>query len=281
MKKIFTLMALLAATLSMQAAITVYVKADVAPYLWAWNSGGNLMSEAWPGHQMTDKKTVQGTEFWYYTFAGDVTTVSLLFNNGAGAQTGDINGVTTDRYFTYDGTSTYEDVTENYGGVVPDAEVNSLFITGNHNDWGAGAEFEVVETGKSFKLTVDMTTTEVADNFWQFKIRPNGEDWVGYYDVTLTSEPAWLEASTDGNFQIDFEQVPAAERIFTILATWGGGKQAGKNWTVTISKAGEGTGISAIRTDAVNAPRYDLSGRMVNEGYRGVVIQNGKKFVVK
>ena len=282
MKKIFTLLVMSVMALAVNAQITIYVQAAEAPHFWAWTSAGNVFSEDWPGPVLTEKKTVQGTEFWYYTFSADVTSVSIIFNNGAGGQTGNITGVTTDRYFTYDGNTTYEDVTEQYGGVVPDAEVTSLSLAGNHNSWSQSAEtFEVVEAGKSFRLTVDMTATEVTDNFWQFKICPNGQDWVGYWEVTLTSEPEWLGYSTDGNFQIDFEQVPATERIFTILATWGGGKHADENWTVTISKAGDGTGISAIRTDAVNAPRYDLSGRMVNEGYRGVVIQNGKKFVVK
>lgn len=42
------------------------------------------------------------------------------------------------------------------------------------------------------------------------------------------------------------------------------------------------TGITSVKTlDAVNAPVYNLAGQRVNNSYKGVVIQNGKKFVNK
>ena len=112
MKKIFTLIVMSVMALAVNAQITIYVQAAEAPHFWAWTSAGNVFSEDWPGPVLTEKKTVQGTEFWYYTFSADVTSVSIIFNNGAGGQTGNITGVTSDRYFTYDGNSTYEDVTE-------------------------------------------------------------------------------------------------------------------------------------------------------------------------
>ena len=42
------------------------------------------------------------------------------------------------------------------------------------------------------------------------------------------------------------------------------------------------TGITSVKTaDAVNAPMFNLAGQRVNNGYKGVVIQNGKKFMQK
>ena len=42
------------------------------------------------------------------------------------------------------------------------------------------------------------------------------------------------------------------------------------------------TGITSVKAaDAVNAPVYNLAGQRVNNGYKGVVIQNGKKFMQK
>ena len=42
------------------------------------------------------------------------------------------------------------------------------------------------------------------------------------------------------------------------------------------------TGITSVKTlDAVNAPVYNLAGQRVNNSYKGVVIQDGKKFVNK
>lgn len=42
------------------------------------------------------------------------------------------------------------------------------------------------------------------------------------------------------------------------------------------------TGITSVKAaDAVNAPMFNLAGQRVNNGYKGVVIQNGKKFMQK
>ena len=286
MKKIFTLIVVLAAAVNMQAAITVHVKADEAPHLWAWTAAGDVFaSEGWPGIVLTDKKTVQGTEFWYYTFAADVTSVNIIFNNGSGGQTGNITGITSDRYFTYDGTTGCEDISEQYVEV-PDAEVTSLTLAGNHNGWSQSVEaFNVVEAGKTFAITVDLSEVDMLttnEDFWIFKICPNAQDWVGYWEVTLTAEPAWLTAAEpNGDFKVDLDGMAAADRKFNLTATWGGGKKADANWTFTIAQGATGINTVLNSTPAENAPRYDLSGRQVTEGYRGVVIQNGKKVVVK
>ena len=41
-------------------------------------------------------------EYYYHTFS-DVTVFSIIFNNGKGAQTPDINGISSDVYYEYDG----------------------------------------------------------------------------------------------------------------------------------------------------------------------------------
>ena len=282
MKKIFTLILMSVMTLAVNAAITIHVKADVAPYLWAWVGSTNLMTESWPGHQLTEKKTVQGTEFWYYTFDESVTQVSVLFNDGGASgpvqQTRDFNGIKEDRYFEYDGATTAVDVTEQYGGEIPDAEVTELGLAGNHNGWGIDP-FEVVVPGKTFRITADLTSATIDEDLWRFKIRPNNAEWVGFMGVTFDGAvPAWIyEAPADGNFEVDLE---LAGRVITLTATWGGGQNADENWTFK-AEAG-GTGITPlVATPNANAPRYDLSGRRVSESYHGVIIQNGKKLIVK
>ena len=43
-----------------------------------------------------------------------------------------------------------------------------------------------------------------------------------------------------------------------------------------------GTGISAVKTELnTNAPMYNLAGQKVDNSYKGIMIQNGKKFMVK
>ncbi len=283
MKKIFTLMLLSVMTVAVNAAVTIYVQAEEAPYIWAWNAAGNILSEGWPGHQLTEKATVQGTEFWTYTFGDEVATpINILFNNGGVSQTGDINGITSDRYFTYDGASTWTDVTEQYGGTIPDAEVNTLTLKGNHDEWADDVLFDVVEPGKTFTYTMDLAGMEIPEDYWQFKIRPNGQGWVGITQVTLTSQPEWLgESQASGNFQIDLDGMAPSDRKFTITASWPGGKDAEAGWTVTIVQA-TGTGIVNMNRETItNNQYYTLDGRRVENPTKGLYIVNGKKVVVK
>ena len=55
--------------------------------------------------------------------------------------------------------------------------------------------------------------------------------------------------------------------------------------TVTEAKfnitVGGDTGISSIEANGSDAPAFNLAGQKVNKGYKGVVIMNGKKAVVK
>ena len=49
-----------------------------------------------------------------------------------------------------------------------------------------------------------------------------------------------------------------------------------------IQIGGEGTGIEAVKADQkFNGAIYNLAGQKVNANYKGVVIQNGKKFIQK
>lgn len=256
MKKLLLSLAVALTAITSQAAITIHVQAEEAPHIWAWGAAGNIFSEAWPGPVLTEKKTAknnvsgENTEFWYYTFDESITLVNILFNNGGNElgqdikQTGDINGITTDRYFTYDGQTTWTDVTEEYGGEIPDAEVTSLILVGNHNDW-AGEDpytFTVQTSGLTFKgtLTVDLTGMEIPDNIWEFKIRPNAQGWVGYYDNVEITAPEWCEQSLENaNFAIDLEDpdVVANGLKIKIDAEWAGGKDYEWGWKVTIALA--------------------------------------------
>ena len=259
MKKLFTLMALCVFAITTQAAIHIYVKCATAPFIWWWGADGGLQNAdklaSWPGtFQLTDKYTHPDTQeiFWMYTFPDEVTTVSFLFNDGAASgtkQTGNVNDVTSDRYFELawdDGTGSvgFTDITEDYVEI-PDAEVNTLGVSGSHLNWDTPATTfaEVVEAGKTFKyvLTPDLTSNSVT-----FKFRPNGTSWLGYWDVyydangeavegkTSNAEaPEWLEYTSDGNFKIDYKKYTADNFTFTL--TWNGGKSPTLNWAIATS----------------------------------------------
>ena len=277
MKKFFTLLVMSVMTLAANAAITIYVQADEAPYLYVWNGADN---GGWPGTQMTETAVVEGTTFWKKTF--DATGFNIIFNNGAGGQTADITGIISDRYFTYDGNTGYTDVTTQYGGEIPDAVISTLQLAGNHTTpaWGEGAQsFSPVVDGTSYTITVDVADVSIEDNLWRFKLIANGGTWFGFSKVVLDA-PAYLaQAPTDDNFELDLEATTA--RNFTFTATWGGGKDAGENWTLKVEEA-TGTGIVNMNHETItNNQYYTLDGRRVENPTKGLYIVNGKKVVVK
>lgn len=153
--------------------ITIYVKSDIVPYIWAWNSTGvDLNGGSWPGtNQLTNQwiDPATGDVFWTWTFSKELLPISILFNDGGtptARQTVDINDVSTDRYFIVnwnDGTwASYEDISAQYGVQVP---INIIEIP----SW-----FQV-QAGSSFTLPVSLTNTN--PNYVGFQmdvVLPNG-----------------------------------------------------------------------------------------------------------
>lgn len=89
-----------------EGAITVKFKLPdgwSAVYMWAWaDDNTNLYGTTWPGAAIND----DGDGWWSYTFSEELTSVNLLFNNGASSntiQTGDITGVTKSTSYIYNG----------------------------------------------------------------------------------------------------------------------------------------------------------------------------------
>ena len=88
------------------ASIVVMVKADKAPYIHAWTTGvgGKNLTGAWPGKVMKGPEEIDGAKYWTYD-VDNVESFNIVLNNGSGAQSGDITGITGDIYLEYDGGS--------------------------------------------------------------------------------------------------------------------------------------------------------------------------------
>ena len=121
------------------AAITVYVKADKAPYIHAWTTGtdGMNLTGAWPGKVMKGPEEIDGAKYWSYSFY-DVESFNVILNNGSGDQSGDITGITSDIYLEYDGGKSAKKI---------DAPVN------------AAAKVTFSPNGGDFEKTVSVTAT--------------------------------------------------------------------------------------------------------------------------
>ena len=121
------------------AAITVYVKADKAPYIHAWTTGtdGKNLTGAWPGKVMKGPEEIDGAKYWSYSFY-DVESFNVILNNGSGDQSGNITGITSDIYLEYDGGKSAKKI---------DAPVN------------AAAKVTLSPNGGDFEKTISVTAT--------------------------------------------------------------------------------------------------------------------------
>ncbi|MCR5820991.1 MAG: starch-binding protein [Bacteroidaceae bacterium] len=84
--------------------ITIYLKDPGwdKVYFYAWD--GNLyINDSWPGVQVTDKRNIDGTDYYYRTFnvsAESDYTMNVIFDKGSNqGQTVDITGINSDRYY--------------------------------------------------------------------------------------------------------------------------------------------------------------------------------------
>ncbi len=123
------------------AAITVTVKATNAPHIHAWTIGtdGKDLTGAWPGKVMDGPVEIDGAKYWTYSF-DDVENFNVILNNGSGAQSGDITGITGDIYLEYDGGTSAKKI---------DAPVNTV----------AAAKVTFSPNGGDFQKTVSVTAT--------------------------------------------------------------------------------------------------------------------------
>ena len=121
------------------AAITVYVKADKAPYIHAWITGGKNLTGEWPGKVMDGSVEIDGAKYWTYDF-DNVESFNVILNNGSGAQSGEISGITGDTYLEYDGSRSAKKI---------DAPVNTV----------ATAKVTLSPNGGDFQKTISVTAT--------------------------------------------------------------------------------------------------------------------------
>lgn len=124
-------------------------------------------------------------------------------------------------------------------------------------------------------------------------------------EYALEKADGWSPVSTDLKFS-DGTATSTAETAVYGLATVGGQDgfyKASKGKTIPAKCAylevknsanpakcfslgdhsGSTTGITSVKNDVLdnNAPMYNLAGQLVDKGYKGIVIKNGKKIVLK
>ena len=168
------------------------------------------------------------------------------------------------KFATYIGTSKNSDgtYTLNFQSTTALTANTPVFV------WGANCD-ELCEFSGVKVVKADPTSTP-SDAAFSF---------TGSYDNTTLKAGDWF-ISSDNKFYraLGTETMKPMRAVFRPVTA-----AAAKGLSFSID-GGEATGISAITADGsiiVNdkAPMYNLAGQRVSDSYKGVVIQNGKKFI--
>lgn len=288
--------------------ITIYVKADKAPYLYAWDKDKNKLNGSWPGTQMTDQTTIAGTVYYYKSFSE--TPVNIIFNNGQGGQTTDILGVTATSYFDYDGTTGYEETEapEEPEGVeiTMNGEYTTFTSTGNlvfkntdglkayivagcrKNSDGItmvllGVDYVPAGTGLILKGTAGATyrigTADFEAGYGNFLKGVTTQTTIGTTDGSNTN---YVLVKENGQYAFakvaSTRTIPAGKAYLQLpTATASGAKSLGfvfEDNTTGISNAGQDN-------DAGDGAYYTLTGTKTCKPTRGIYIHKGKKVVIR
>ena len=150
-------------------------------------------------------------------------------------------------------------------------------------------------TSGDVKLTVSTSGVKTANRMWKGSLR--------MYGGTLTVESAndnivkvvyavsfnnWDESNNVNNQELKMTSEKDGKNVYKFYNWTGVSKKVVLNVkkaflrSVTITTV-SAAGIKNVQTIEVNekAPIYNLAGQRVSKDYKGVVIQNGKKFVRK
>ena len=150
-------------------------------------------------------------------------------------------------------------------------------------------------TSGDVKLTVSTSGGKTANRMWEGSLR--------MYGGTLTVESAndnivkvvyavsfnnWDESNNVDNQKLKMTSEKEGKKVFKFYNWTGVSKKVVLNVkkaflrSVTITSV-TAAGIKNVQTIEVNenAPIYNLAGQRVDKDYKGVVVQNGKKFIKK
>ena len=108
---------------------------------------------------------------------------------------------------------------------------------------------------------------------------------LGSWDDGVSLQDEWDVEAKDEFYDFVYEMEGWPADCFSgVHVLWQSGKLVGKSVLkkVKVVKVGGGTGIKGVKTvKAVDNTRYNLAGQKVDASYKGIVIQNGKKFLSK
>ncbi len=162
------------------AAIKIHVRTTsgvAAPHLYVWDNDETPLNGTWPGEVMTTTTTAYDGSSWYVATFNE-STVNAIINDGSN-QTENITGINGDRYYEYQGGSTYYNLTNMYiipsGAVYKDGKLFVYFV--NTSQWGTPYAW-IYKDGQNFTggnwPGQPMTKVDGSDNLWSWEADNTG-----------------------------------------------------------------------------------------------------------
>lgn len=221
----------------------------------AYVFGDGLTYSTWPGKAMT-KTSLQKSGFDVYSYEFPSTYTSIIFNNGTD-QTADLTFDAAKPYYLPTDDKWYASLDE-IGDIVictPDYGImlGEEYTAATINPENA-AEYMVLNLNLKKGDTFTMYNN-CAQQAWVIENIKEGST-----DKITIADGKYLAGET-GKYDIYFTLAPDAIYI---------------GYTATTP-----TEVVNAGTPAANAPVYNLLGIQVDSNYRGIVLQNGKKFIQK
>lgn len=270
MKKIFTLIVLLAAAVGVQAEETeTWTVAGVATLCgtnWDPSDATNDMALQSDGTYKWEKKDVVLEKGVTYAFK---VVKNHSWDEAYPGQNYSFTVDATGKYtvvITFDPANEY--AVSHTATKTGDAQVGEKTWTIAGESDLMGSNWDPTDTSNDMTKQSDGTYKLVktgvallADVEYKFKVLAN-HSWGENYGLNGQPDGAniVLTVDADATYDVTFTFNPDTK--------------------IAAATASVASGITpVVAPDDATAPRYDLSGRRVNEGYRGVVIQNGRKVV--
>ena len=232
---------------------------DVYAYAYSYDGNGNLVeySGAWPGTKV-EVSCGFFSRKWIYKFTAEQEPQYIIWNNG---EDGEAAEQTSESLFVDGKAYSYY------------PEITSIKLPGSYNNWNA-PEMKASGYNNMWETTIAVDKDE------EFKLLVNGDNWIGYDDVTIDAPEGWLERGTDNSILL--KHSAAQKEAYYIVAYWMTPSSDVKSgWYIAIEE-GNPDAINSVQANAAQKKIiHNLAGQRLEKARKGVNIMDGQKVVVK
>lgn len=177
-------------------AFTVYVHADAAPYIYAWNNNNQYIDYEWTGIQGEAVTLDDGNTWYRVIYETYDNNINLLFHDGNGSQTGDITQSEPVAYYYYNGTTGYTKTT-----MAPTGEMYVIGKAGG-NPWAANTGLKMTSTDNVTFTLKNVQIIAGATFAFATHLASTEDDWTTlqqYRFNSYASDGSWVVTSSMTN----------------------------------------------------------------------------------